>query len=85
MLTGGLTGSLDGLPVEINASAEEGLTIKLFKLRSAVTLWRFRKSLGGIVPVLQSTGLDGAVEIVGGVRLRVSPAPGPLVRWLLGG
>jgi len=84
IMTGGLTGTLDGLPVEITATDDAGVTLRIARLRSVLPLLRCRKPLGGLFPLLQATGIAAAVELPGKIRLRVAPAPGPLVQWLLG-
>jgi hypothetical protein len=85
IMTGGLTGTLDGLPVEITATDDVWVTLKISRLKSVFSLLRCRKSFGGLLPPLRAIGISAAVELPGKIRLQLAPAPGPLVQWLLGG
>ena len=67
-----------------NVTDDAGVTLRIARLRSVLPLLRCRKPLGGLFPLLQATGIAAAVELPGKIRLRVAPAPGPLVQWLLG-
>lgn len=84
-MTGRLTGSLDGLPVEITAAEGQGLTLRLISLRSLASLLRCRRQFAGIARPLAATGLPVTLELAGQIRVPVSPRPPWLVRWLIGG
>lgn len=79
ILTGALSGSFAGRPVEIVC---EGRCVRLV-LPSVRTAWRLRRGFAGLPTVastLDRVGIALSVS-VGGATLPVLPNPHPLVRW----
>jgi len=82
--TGRLTGTLDGLPVEIEAS-ERGITLSLASVRSLIPLSRSARQAGGLLAVLRHAAIPLDVRLFSTVSLQVLPQPHWLVRLVMPG
>jgi len=86
MLTGRLSATVDGRPVEF-AAAGSGLTLEIPSLSTAWSLRRaaVHPGMRTALMMLASCGLSLRVRVAGLVSLEIAPNPGPLARILLGG
>ena len=83
-MTGRLTGSIDGLPVEITAEESEGICLRLSSVRSVFPLLRCRRQVLGLLPTVRAVGLPLRVAVGGLATGRLSPDPDWVAKWLAG-
>ncbi len=81
IVAGRLIGTLNGLPVSINAS-ERGILITLGRLGSLLPLARSAGQMRSTIQLLAAAEVSLAVQL-GGVSLSVLPRPHWLIRFLL--
>ena len=81
-MTGRLSGTLSGRPVDIRADGRQ-VVLRVSSLRSA---WQLRRSADSVLPLLrffQNFRLTLQVQIGAGVAINVLPTPAFLLRLLV--
>lgn len=79
ILTGRLTGTLDGRPVSIEAS-ESGLTLSMKSVRTAWRMRRLSRSLFPFVASLKRSSIPVRLSVGSLFTLEVLPRPSGLLR-----